>query len=510
MERYCKAVLQQESIPIEDKLRVYTTWLDSLGNSGDIKQAVDETLRVLRKFGIRFPKNKTIQASLTLSNVLKVKRGLKRGTLLKQIVSLPIESDPVRLKLLHLMDRLTVYLYYIKDDMMPLVMFRNLQWTLKYGLNNVTPASLTTMGIIFAGILGDLKEGSDCAQTALDLISKSKVSPLVEGRTLFVAHFAGVIWTSPMRDMIKPLQRAYNAALRAGDKESACWAIYCFILYRFQTGFSLDLVIKDVEVYMPQMLELNQIVAYHCTLGNYQWFMNLAGRAETDPFSLVGDFLSIEDHKKWSIDDAMYEGLSRHWKCYLLTVFGEHHQCADLAIEHGISGAVKSNPGSFSIAMFEVFAKGISSFVAARATSERLKRRKYMKNALALRKRVRQWIEKGARDVGHLNAFFDAEHKALKGKHFSAILNYQVAVTIAARNGYLLDAGLFSETFGEYLLSVDDKDEASFRLQEAVKYYQDFGARRKVAMLEEKHRKLLSPESLEIAMKTEGSNIFIK
>ena len=90
-----------------------------------------------------------------------------------------VEKDPRRIRLLHLMDRLTVYLYLSHNDLMPLVMFRNFQWTLKHGLNDVTPNALTTLGLIFAGILDDLQSGAEFAKTALQLMPK--VSPACRG-----------------------------------------------------------------------------------------------------------------------------------------------------------------------------------------------------------------------------------------------------------------------------------------------------------------------------------------
>jgi predicted ATPase len=192
MEAYCQAVMQQTDISREDKLRVYTTWLASLSNRGYMKEAADQTLELLAEFNVRFPKNRTVQSFRILANIMKVKRGLK-GNLIQTILELPVEKDPTRLRLLHLMSRLFVCLYYLHDDLMPLVMFRKFSWALQYGLNDNTPGALNTLAIIFAGILVDLQGGSKFAQAAIDLIPK--VSPLVEGRTLFVAHSHGVVWT---------------------------------------------------------------------------------------------------------------------------------------------------------------------------------------------------------------------------------------------------------------------------------------------------------------------------
>ena len=46
MERYCKQVLSQEDRPIEDKLEVYNTWIDSITNRGLVLEARDLLLEI--------------------------------------------------------------------------------------------------------------------------------------------------------------------------------------------------------------------------------------------------------------------------------------------------------------------------------------------------------------------------------------------------------------------------------------------------------------------------------
>ena len=168
------------------------------------------------------------------------------------------------------------------------------------------------------------------------------------------------------------------------------------------------------------------------------------------------------------------------------TIYGKHEECSKLVVKYGNNTAVKSNPGTYTIAMFEVICKGISSAIAARATGNRA----YRKNAQAIHRRLKNWIEKGNPNVAHLDAFMDAQFATLAGKKFAAIKSFQVSIVIAARGGLLFDAALFSECFGQYLLEIGDDDEAAFRLREAIKYYSEFGALRKTNQLQQKYSDL--------------------
>jgi hypothetical protein len=88
---------------------------------------------------------------------------------------------------------------------------------------------------------------------------------------------------------------------------------------------------------------------------------------------------------------------------------------------------------------------------------------------------------------------------ALKGKIQSAERHFQDAVITAARFGFVHDAALASERYGEFLLNDRpqpcelDKQEALYRFGEAIKYYSDWGAVSKVASLQNKYADLWKP-----------------
>jgi hypothetical protein len=64
-------------------------------------------------------------------------------------------------------------------------------------------------------------------------------------------------------------------------------------------------------------------------------------------------------------------------------------------------------------------------------------------------------------------------------------------VVMAARGGFVHDAALANERYGEFLLhDMSDKREALFRFEEAIKFYSDWGASKKVELLREQYSDL--------------------
>lgn len=84
----------------------------------------------------------------------------------------------------------------------------------------------------------------------------------------------------------------------------------------------------------------------------------------------------------------------------------------------------------------------------------------------------------------HYDTFLQAEHAALRGKKIQAKGKYEEAIKLAARTGHLHHAALFNERFADHLKrDLNDEEEASYRLKEAIRWYGEWGAKRKVELL---------------------------
>jgi hypothetical protein len=132
--------------------------------------------------------------------------------------------------------------------------------------------------------------------------------------------------------------------------------------------------------------------------------------------------------------------------------------------------------------MVEMFTKGISLFAMARKT----RKRKYKVHARRIRSLLQSWEKSGNPNVVHYLLLLDAEWAALRGEKEDAIRFYKDAVTVSARRGFLQGAALANERFASFLLSdCNDKEEADYRIEQAVRFYSDWGANRKVVRLQQ-------------------------
>ena len=103
----------------------------------------------------------------------------------------------------------------------------------------------------------------------------------------------------------------------------------------------------------------------------------------------------------------------------------------------------------------------------------------------------------GNPNVIHLVKLVDAEDAAIGTKSRKrAVKLYEEAITLAGRGGFVQDVALANERLADYLLwssngnsgeaDNEDKEEAKFRLGKAIEYYTEWGAHRKVQLLQSK------------------------
>ena len=120
--------------------------------------------------------------------------------------------------------------------------------------------------------------------------------------------------------------------------------------------------------------------------------------------------------------------------------------------------------------------------VALYAMARKHKQRKYKTRAVKIREKVKQWVNEGNPNIEHYDLLLDAEHAALSSKGYDLADDfYQRAIGSACRLSHLHHSALCNERYADFLLHIrKDKTESLYRLSEAVRFYEEWGAMGKV------------------------------
>jgi tetratricopeptide (TPR) repeat protein len=247
---------------------------------------------------------------------------------------------------------------------------------------------------------------------------------------------------------------------------------------------SLNLLEANCSIYSKQMREFKILPASEFTLLFWQTILNLMGLSEKTTL-LQGKALLDPEEFLNRREDPVLVVTMHALQARMYVIFGEHGKGADLSITNGYDWP-KLSPGNpnFPAALF---CGGISSFEMARKT----KKQKFKKHAKKIHATIKSWVKKGNPNVIHYDRLLDAERAALNRKSNSALKHYQSAVSLAARGGFVHDAALANERYAEYLLhDMSDRQEAIFYFEEAIKFYSEWGALKKVDLLRGKYSDL--------------------
>jgi predicted ATPase len=492
MRLHCSEVLKQDACDSwSDKLRAYTALIDSVYISGDLEEAMRLSLDVLRQLGCKFPKNRVVISIATIVNLVRSTRAIKAYKI-DDVNKIAIMADPQKAAAMKFLDKFVSVCYTSGSNLLTLGILQNVQWSMQYRLSMFTPPALAMTGAILLTYLSDFEGGTRYAQAALLALEQLNGRTVVAARTMMVANVFVLSWTKPKASVQKELLRTYEIGMQTGDTDSAFWAIHYHILLAFHSGRSLANLEAECLIYARHAEELKrgQVVVYIQLL--LQAFLNLRGACE-DPLVLTGTAMNQEECLALAArtDNQVLRGCVNALQSQLYMFYGRHDLGSKLAIAMG-SKLTTIMPGS-PYASEDPFCRAMSLFALARRTKWYLQRQKYQRHAKRAASVIKRWAQKGNPNLRHLDMLLDAEAAALRGDKAQAKKFYESAVVRAARGGFLHHAALANERYGDFLwqdMSRDNEDEARFRLDEAIRFYTEWGAETKPDRIREQYQEL--------------------
>ena len=197
---------------LDDKLQVIATKVNALGSQQRISEACDMGIRVVRELGERIPSNPGVVT--VVRELLKCRRML-RGKTMVDLLTLPPMRDKRKLAAVRLLDIMTIFLFMEKSLLMPVVVCRQMQLTLKYGQNAMTSCTFGLYALILMK-LGQIEEGYKYQQIAMEFYEKHQKKEW-QARVYFVVYGTCSWYMEPLRRSLEPLRAAYTTGLETGD-----------------------------------------------------------------------------------------------------------------------------------------------------------------------------------------------------------------------------------------------------------------------------------------------------
>ena len=486
MQQYIQQVLTNSS-HLLDKIRVYELQIQAHISLSHFDQALNTAFEVLELLGVKLPRQpgkKTLWLSYLKTRWLLQKQN--RETLIQR----PELSDPYIQAALPIMASMFGAVKFSSSGLRPLVMAKQVELTLCYGLTPSSAQAFAGYGGVLCGQYNQLNQGYQLGLMALD-IDKQLPSRLTHHKTLSLFNTYVRHWKEPLSNTLGSLEQGYQSGLDSGDIE---WSAYClasYIQYQLPVAESLADIQPKMDNYLQQIRAAGQKQSEYYSRYALQTLDNLRG-LNHNPILLDGRYNQEEPMLALHIKNHHRTAVCVHhfYKALLCYLFGDYQQAEKeaRACEQDLSsiGATYTSSWIYFIAALTQLALIPGSSV--------LQHPRRFHKAKSHLKKLQHWAKHCPINQQHRVLLIQAETARVQKRYHSAMELFEQAIVSANQSEVPMDRALAYELAARMYRNWHKPVIAETYLRNALKLYRQWGASAKVDHLIQQHQ-LQEPEN---------------
>ena len=475
----------RQSRSVLEQVVVYEIKIQALIVQGQMFPAVKTALSFVEKFGVKFPLKPTTPK--VLLGLAETKISLL-GKSIQTLEKLPTMTDPDKIAIVQILSKTLSATYISAPDLMPLLVFRQVNIFAKYGNINQSSLTYSYYALILCGVLQDIETGYKFGQLALKLLNKFD-SKQIRPRVIFMIYYFIHHYKYHLNTTLSPLLEAYQTALEIGDTEYGAWAATIYCAHAYYTGKELSEVSQQLQIYTESCIKTNQeSAALYCDIFA-QTVLCLLGREKT--LVLEGETYCLSqrlvDHQERNDKTGLFFAYTNQSMLgYLFADFDQARlslQQARLFEDGGIA-----SPGLVMFYFYDSLTC-LAQFKQASREDQYNKLKQLARN----QKKMKVWASHAPMNYLHKYHLIEAERHQSLNKRDSAIDLYDRAILGAQENGYIQEEALANELAAKFYLNWGKEKVAAGYMQEAYYCYARWGAKAKTDRLETEYPQLLQP-----------------
>ncbi|HRI60137.1 MAG TPA: AAA family ATPase [Saprospiraceae bacterium] len=442
------------------------------------EEALNSCLEILELLGARFPRN---------PNKLHIVRSLigtklrLRGKTADQLVSMPDMTDPKQAAIMEILPHAASASYFAKPNLFPLIVFKQVNLSVKYGNHVQSAFAYVTYGLVMCGSTLEFDEGLKFGDIAIRLLEKFKAAAVYTKihyvRSNFITH-----WRYHFRETLGEMTDSYYKGLETGDFLFASYAAFNICTIKYYMGQPLPELQREMDGYavalrrIKQQLGLGWLNIYRQTIANLT--NEEAAIHFTGPYFDEG--VQVAEHEK----GKDFSGLCVYYMCRMKVayLFGQTED----ALENGtrsykLIDNVLAGPHVSPLLYFY-------ALTLLRAAEELpSKRRSRIRKAREVLQKIRKFAKSAPENNLANQYLIEAELQRLKGRIPEAARLYQNAIADARDNGFLHEEAIANELAARFWQANNNADISRKHLLEARRLYQKWGAVAKVNHLDQQY-----------------------
>jgi histidine kinase len=473
------------AVHLLEKVKSYEIRILAFKAENKLLEAIKTGLEVLEQLGEKFPsKPNMAHVMLALVNS-KIQLWDKDNDTL---ANLPAMSDEMKIAAMRIMAGIASSSYWATPTLFPLIIFRMVTLSLKYGNTQVSSFAFATYGVIMCGVLGAMKSGYQFGKLGLILLEKYKAK---EWKTqVYTPIYCLIVnWNEHIDKTLKPLQESYHIGMETGAIEFACINTNIYCIHSYLSGKPLERLEEETKAYSQSFKLFNQETNLNYNEVYHQAMLNLMGQSE-DPVSLKGtaydeDKMVVQNEER---NDKTGMFFLHFNKLILSYIFGHY--------ESGLKHASESRELLEAVmAKFEIpnhhFYESLTMLALFEKTEAKDKR-KFRKRINSNVKKLKTWAKDAPENFQHKYELLMAELLRLKGDFEKAARYYDKAIQGASQQNFIQEEGIARELGGKFFIQQSADSLAEFYLKSSYNAFREWGAKAKLKEMELKYSKYVS------------------
>ncbi|MBD2563520.1 MULTISPECIES: ATP-binding sensor histidine kinase [Nostoc] len=485
MEANACLILNHAKTPL-DQISVYEVKIEAFTAQGQFAQAIAAALAILKQLGVELPIAPTqddVAAGFnTVSDVIGER-------LTAELLNLSEPKDANILAAARILTSVAPCAYLFQPLLYLLVILKKVYLSVVYGNESTSTFSYVSYGILMCGVFGNVELGYEFGQLALDLLSRYQNSEF-KGKTLLLVYLYTRHWRMHLRETLHPLQMAYCSCLDVGDLAFAGYSAYNYGFYSYFAGQNLTRLEPEVAGYCEALKHLKQNLTLTYSQLIRQILLNLIGDAD-NVVVLSGRAYNEQDQLPLHEAAGDRTGLALLWinKLVVSYLFSEFQQATEEARQaRQYLDAVLAFLYVPIFHFYESLAQ--LAWIEQLSTPEQ----QQMKECIAAnQEKLKYWATHAPMNFRHKFDLVEAERQRALGNKAEAIDLYDRAIIGAKENDYIQEEALANELAAKFYLDWGKQRIAQEYMTEAYYGYARWGAKAKVADLEQRYPKLLAP-----------------
>ncbi|HIK16430.1 MAG TPA: EAL domain-containing protein [Leptolyngbyaceae cyanobacterium M33_DOE_097] len=474
MEQWA-AISIQQARSLLDTVPIYEVRLLAGRAQGNYLAAVRTGLEVLHSLGVDFSEQPTaseIQQALAATYQLWCDRPPL------SLLDLPLMNDPQRLAAMQIMTKLTAPTYRALPALMPLLMAKQVEFSIRFGNSPISIFSYAGYGMALCG-MGKIDVGYEFGQVSLGLLAQLQATAC-ESRAGYLVYNFISHWKDPIHQALPAFVKAYQSGLATGDLECVVLNAQAYCHYAYFAGLSLADLATEMAAYRQTLRQLKQ-VSLKCLEIVQQAVLKLLGEGET-PWLLTGSVYNAEESVAFHLEHGDRTSLFHYHfnQTVLYYLFG----CLEQAEQAAQQVEVYQDGGraQFPLALYSFYDALIH--LARYPQTPPTEQPARWERILEQQAKLEKWASFAPHNHRHRWELIEAETARVEGRNLDAMEAYDRAIATARTHGFPQDESLANELAAKFYLTWGRDKLAQPYLQDAYYGYARWGAKAKAQQLE--------------------------